>query len=426
MNPKYKNFFIILFSIFFVVLLFASRQGTLTNTNAQEQLKDIPLIDSHNQNSNFNIPEVAAPNAKLSKIFGAARPASVKIVAKVDNASLFNPNHQDSPDNPHDNLDSTIGIGTGFFISEDGLVLTAYHVVDITEFNFKPEFTKLIKFEAISPDNQSYPLELIAFDAILDLALLQAKTDHKVAKLNLATRSPRKGAEIVAIGNSRNDFLAARSGRVIQLGITGPKGRFADQTIELSAPLAAGDSGGPVLNTKGEVIGVTSYIAYNPGGLESNSPHVPRILKPFVDELPDYASFAINLAENPQTIINLKAGVNRDVPVIGFSSGPNLDYDPDFSSVYLGELPGAVVSTVAKNGPAEQAGLHSLQRDSAQGIITADVIVAIDDVKTPTMNDVIDLLFDKEVGDEVILTVQREAKTIKLKLVLGAKSKVFN
>ncbi len=432
MNPKYKNYFIALFSIFFLVLLFASKQSVNSAiiTNNQDLNQKSPHIDSNGQSNSFKLPEVSPLNAKLTKIFGNARPATLKIIAKVDNTILFNtssdnPGATEDKKNPHESLDTTIGIGTGFFISEDGLVLTAYHVVDKTEFNFRPEFTKLITFEGLSSDNKSYPLELIAFDAILDLALLQAKTEDKVAALVLANTSPRKGSEIVAIGNSRDDFLAARSGRVIQLGIRGPKGRFADQTIELSAPLASGDSGGPVLNVHGEVVGVTSYIAYNPDGLEPNQNHVPRILKPFVDQLPDYASFAINLAENSQTINNLKAGINRDVPVIGFSSGPNLDYDPKFSSIYLGELAGAVVNSVAPNGPAEQAGLRSLTLDRAQNIIAADVIVAIDDVATATMNDVIDLLFDKEVGEEVILTVQRDGQTINLSLVLGAKSEVF-
>ena len=97
-----------------------------------------------------------------------------------------------------------LGIGTGFFVSPDGLVLTAYHVVDPG-----PAFAGEERLVARGPDGQRYPLELVGFDAFLDLALLQAVGAEDVPYLPLESRELTVGSNVVAIGNSRNDFLEA-------------------------------------------------------------------------------------------------------------------------------------------------------------------------------------------------------------------------
>ena len=349
-----------------------------------------------------NLPEVVAPEGVLAEVFDNTRPATLRVEARVD--SLF--------------LGGPLGVGSGFFISPEGLVVTAYHVVDTSEI---PERYKgNVEFLAVTPDEQEYSLKLVGFDAYLDLAVMQAEVVGEVPFLPLAESLPRVGSEVVAIGNSRDSFLEARAGRVTQIGVDAPRARFADDTIQLTAALAPGDSGGPVINEQGEVLGVVSYIALN------NSQEVPQFLRGYLGSEPDFAAYAAPILNGSDTLNAIMMGERRDVPVIGFSWGG--DYNPAASQVDLGDLPGAVVGTVRPGSPAELAGLQGIVATgrTPDTIQTADVIVALDGEAAPSFNDLIELLYIKGVGETVTVTVQRGGETFKLRLELGAKREVFN
>ncbi len=405
MSSKNKRNILIAVSILLLLTAFLAKNEQIFSKQNLTNLRwDLSQKQEAANVDNQGIQE-AVLSGRSAIVFKEARPATLKIEIRLKDDKLMT-----HPGFGTAFADSTIGLGSGFFISDGGLVLTAYHVVDKSELYYIPGDGKNLELVAIDANENSYELELLAFDAILDLAILQANVTGKVPKLELASKTPKLGSTILAIGNSHEQFLAARTGKVVQIGITGPKGRFADETIELSAALAAGDSGGPVLNTKAEVVGVTSYIAYNPNHHSASSAT---------------ASFAIPITKDSPALANLLAGKNRDVAVIGFSSGSGLDYDPEQASINLGKLPGAVVDKVKKGGPADKAGLHSIQLDEFNHILKADVIVAIDGVATKTMEDVIDLLFDKRVGDKIKLSVQRQDELLELELTLGAKNEVF-
>lgn len=344
------------------------------------------------------LPAIVAPEGRLAAVFEAARPATLRIEARVPGAGARGP----------------VGVGTGFFISEDGLVLTANHVVDISAMS--PAVRRNVEFIAIDSQRNEYRLQLVGFDAYLDLAVLKAAVRAPVPYLPLARASPRVGSEIVAIGNSNGDFLQGRAGRVSRLGVASPRARFADNTIELTAALSPGDSGGPVLNSDGEAVGVVSFISFNPSGI---APEVPPHLRGLI--LPQFASFAVPVTQDSEVLAALIAGERRDFPVIGFTAEG--DYDPRRSAVFLGREPGVVVREVAPNSPASGAGLRGLER--VGGEIRADVIIAIDDEPTPTFNDLLAVINAKGVGAMVTVTVQRGFETVRLQLELGARQEVF-
>ena len=356
-------------------------------------------------NHQRQLPDVIAPTGELADLYEELRPATLKIEARVDSTFLSGP----------------LGIGTGFFISPDGLLLTAYHVVDIT--STPQDFRENLEFVAVSPDGTEYSLSLVGFDIYFDLALLKADVQEEVPYLPLAQEAPLIGSNIVAIGNSRDDFLEARAGRVLKIGVDSPRVTFADDTIQLTAALAPGDSGGPVINDSGEAIGVVSYIAFNP------DQNVPLYLQPFINEAPSFASYAAPVTVENEVIEALMRGERRDVPVIGFSAGiPNRipsSYDPeDIRFPDLGELPGVIVGRVQPNGPASAAGFKDL--DVQDNSFIADVIVAVDDEPTIDFPRLLEVLYQKGVGQTVTVTVQRGTKTFKLRLELGAKREVFN
>lgn len=364
-----------------------------------------------------DLPEVVAPEGALLEAFKEARPATVQIEI-VSSAFAF--------------ADTPLGLGTGFFISADGLMLTAYHVVDPA-----PNFPGKASFEALGPDGKRYPLELIGFDAYHDIALLQADGAEDVPYLPLTADTPVIGSEVVAIGNSRGDFLQGRAGEVRRLDVRAVQANFADGTFELSSALAPGDSGGPVVNAAGEVLGVVSYIAFAPRATSS----VPEAgLFPLLRTVPSgdgYAAYAVPVAVDDATLAALRRGEQQDIPVIGFVGGVQglrSDYDPRYQSgAYLGPRPGVVVGTVQPGGPAERAGLRSAAQrqlyDSSgafQEVQTrADVIVAVDGERTPTFEALLGVVRRKQVGQEVEIGVQRGDELLQLRLELGGKRKVF-
>ena len=357
-----------------------------------------------------DLPEVIAPIGQLAEVFENSRPAALQIEARSSSTGY---------------VGAPIGIGTGFFISEDGYLLTAYHVVDNSGL---PEgLRKSIIYVGVSPDKTEYDLTVVGFDAYFDLALLKAEVKENVAFLPLATSSVKVRDSIVAIGNSRGDFLAARAGEVSRLGVDRPKARFADQTIELTAALAPGDSGGPILNKQGEAVGVVSFISFAPDDLASKTYVAPFLL----NRTRDFAAYAIPISVDSELIAELKTGAKNDIPVIGFSapdarSGIPQDYTPLESSLRLGRKAGAIVFDVRLGGPADLAGIKGIEVSAEGEVTSADVIVAVNDEPTPTFDDLIETLYVKSIGETVTVTVQRGKQTFKVRLELGARNQVFN
>lgn len=356
------------------------------------------------------LPPVAEPTGQLASAFQSTRAASLRIEARCG------PSYGNEP----------IGIGTGFFIRSDGLVLTAYHVVDSTEQGAPCP----VRYVAVGPERLEYPLTMVGFDAYHDLAVLQAKVRRAVPTVPLAVQLPRPGTRVVAVGNSRNEFLQARAGEVTRLGVHAGRPDFADNTIELTTSLAPGDSGGPVVDAAGRAVGVVSYISFDPGAMTS-SRYVPPFLRGV--QLPQgYASYAVPVGGS-DLVAKLEAGERRDVPVVGFTWRPGFDYDPRAGDAYLGPRPGVIVWQVQPGGPADAAGLRgyaeerSVARDGR--VISrprADVITALDGVSTPTFYDLLALVRQKSIGQTVTLTVERGNATLQIPLRLGAERSVFS
>lgn len=355
-------------------------------------------------------PAVVAPTGRLAVAYEESRDATVRIEARCEGVVRR----------------QAVGIGTGFFVREDGLLMTAYHVVDPTGTVACP-----LEYVGVSPSGSEYDLDLLGFDAYFDLAVMQADVPAEVPFIALSQEVPDVGTGVVAIGNSRGDFLEARSGRVTRLGVQAGRADFADDTIELTAALAPGDSGGPVLNDEGEAVGVVSYISFSPDALSSDT-YVPPFLRGLA--LPQgFASYAIPVNRTSDLVVSVLAGLRRDVPVIGFTWNGQ-DYDPKTSEVFLGQRAGTVVWQVRDGGPADLAGLRSFTQrrifgdDGSQvGVMpVADVIVAVDGESTPGFYELLEVIRRKEIGQVVLLTVQRGNATFQLDLVLGAKRSVFS
>ncbi len=385
------------FALAAVLLVVVALGGGLTRPRTLQHVVDGP-------------PPVVRPTGQLERAFELAREASVRIEARCGGALRG----------------QVLGLGTGFFIRDDGQVLTAYHVVDTSSTGLNCP----VSYVAVTPERLEYPLLLVGFDAYLDLAVLQADVGRSVPVIPLAAAAPSPGTPVVAIGNSRDEFLQARAGEVTRLGVHAGRADFADGTIELTNALAPGDSGGPVVNDRGEAVGVVSYISFNPGAMTSDG-----YLPPFLRGVPlprDFAAYAVPVVGNRALLGRLASGEQHDVPVVGFQWRQGLDYDPANSDVYLGPRPGPIVFSVQPGGPADRAGLRSMQERTVQArdgsttrVPQADVIVAVDGVATPTFYDLLAVIRGKAIGETVTITVQRGGATFRLPLELEAKRAVF-
>ncbi|GIW23942.1 S1C family serine protease [Meiothermus sp.] len=277
------------------------------------------------------------------------------------------------------------GTGSGFYISADGLVMTAYHVIEDTR-----------SFRVVNAQRGSFPAELVGYDEFRDLAVLRAKVNGPVPFLALETTTgPQVGEPLLAIGNSRGAFIAPRYGLVntVERDIFP---FFNSIAISTTIPLAPGDSGGPVLNQAGRVVAVVVAIG-QPNGV--------------------FESFLSPLQGLDGVIGQLKAGRKRDVPYIGVQL---FQIDDEIAATLNIPREGVLIQGLLRGGAAEQAGLQgfSIRRENGREIYNFDVILEADG---RPFNDVTQLqryIRSKEVGDSVTLTIRRGTQTLKVELKL--------
>ncbi|TSC95165.1 MAG: hypothetical protein CEN87_177 [Parcubacteria group bacterium Licking1014_1] len=152
-----------------------------------------------------------------------------------------------------------IGGGTGFVVSEDGLVLTNKHVV----------LDKKAEYTVLTNDGQKYPAKVSALDPVQDLAIIKIESAQKFKAIKLGDSSEIQiGQSVIAIGNALGEFrntvsVGVISGleRTIFASGTGGFSETLEDIIQTDAAINTGNSGGPLLNLKGEVIGVNTAMA---------------------------------------------------------------------------------------------------------------------------------------------------------------------
>ncbi|WP_286879236.1 serine protease, partial [Thermus sp.] len=137
--------------------------------------------------------------------------------------------------------------GTGFFVGKDE-ALTAYHVVAGKR--------EVVLYTAAGTRLKA---RVVGFSEPRDLAYLKAEGEGPRALPLGPLTPPRPGEAVLHIGNGRGEFLAPRYGRVLRLEAS-PSPFLPQGLVETSLPLAPGDSGGPVLNREGRVLGVAVAI----------------------------------------------------------------------------------------------------------------------------------------------------------------------
>ena len=236
------------------------------------------LVTSYNVAQAFSGPDTFAdlaekvsPSVVNISTTGVIEQSSPQIPSIED---FFNfPFNMPSPEQSEREFSS---LGSGFVISEDGYIVTNNHVVQNAS-DIQVTFTNGLKLEA----------ELIAFDNETDLALLKVDTTDKLPSLEFGdSDSAKVGSWVMAIGNPHG------LGGSVTAGIVSARGRMLggryDDFIQTDAAINRGNSGGPLFNLDGEVIGVNSMILSPSGGSIGLGFAIPsNLAKNIIDQLKD-------------------------------------------------------------------------------------------------------------------------------------------
>jgi len=290
------------------------------------------------------------------------------------------------------------GAGSGFVIDPRGYILTNFHVVEGAQ-----------SIEVVLGDQSRYPAKFIGADQRNDVALVKIDPKGKnLAALPLGDSAAiQVGQKVLAIGNPFGFQSTLTTGVVSALGRTvqTSQSTFIDEAIQTDAAINRGNSGGPLINSHGQVIGINSAI-YTPTGTTAG------------------IGFAIpiNTAKSIANDLMTDGRVHRaflgveTLPVGGWLS----------EALDLPVKEGLLVQRATNGGPAAAAGIHGGDRVAQAGMrriaIGGDVITAIDSQKVASQLDVNLVLNHKRPGDTVNVTLYRGGKKMDIPVKLGERT----
>ncbi len=273
--------------------------------------------------------------------------------------------------------------GSGVFISSDGYVLTNNHVVEDTS-----------SVELILADGSQVPAKIVGTDLYADLAVLKGEVKSPVAAQLGNSDVLKPGETVIAIGSPLGDFkntvtvgVVSATGRNLDTG----QGYSIEGLIQTDAAINQGNSGGPLINLAGQVVGINTLVVRGSGmgGTQAEG-----------------LGFAI-----PS---NTARAFAEQVIQKGYFARPSLGIrwqpiTPHIAAAY--NLPvewGVYVTSVVLGSPAEKAGLQ-------QG----DIVVKIGDTTLDEDHSFINALFNYQPGQTVVLKVVRDGAQIELQVTLG-------
>ena len=317
------------------------------------------------------------------RIYHSASPAVANILTKATEYDFF--------------MDAVPveGAGSGFIIDPRGYILTNYHVVAGAQ-----------TMEVVLGDQTRYPAKFIGADQRNDVALVKIDPKGKtLASLTLGDSSTLQvGQKVLAIGNPFGFQSTLTTGVISALGRTvqTSESTFIDEAIQTDASINRGNSGGPLINTHGEVIGINSAI-YTPTGATAG------------------IGFAIPINTAKLIASDLISGGKVRRAYLGVQTIPVGGWLSEALDLPVQE--GLLVEQSTKGGPAAAAGIQGGNRVAQAGMrrimIGGDVIIAIDGQKVASQFDVNVVLNRKRPGDTVNVTLYRGAKKMEIPVRLG-------
>ena len=268
-----------------------------------------------------------------------------------------------------------MALGSGFFVSEDGYLVTNNHVVDNSD-----------NFTVTTTDGTEYHAKLVGKDDRTDLALLKVSAGKPFAYVKFSQEPIRVGQWIVAVGNPFGLGGTVTAGIVSATGREIGSGPY-DNFIQIDAPVNRGNSGGPTFNLKGEVIGINTSI-YSPSGGSVG------------------IAFAIPAATAEHVIAALKDHGSVVRAWLGVEIQPITSEIAD--SLHLDNVHGALVAQPQANSPAAKAGIQA-----------GDAILALDGKEVKDAHDLAVRVAEYAPATTVALSVWRGGEKKEMQVQLG-------
>ena len=271
-----------------------------------------------------------------------------------------------------------ISSGSGFIISEEGYIVTNAHVVEtVLEDDSKSVMVNVPGYDDM------IPADVVGSDEPTDIAVVKLREEHAYNSVILGDSDMLQVGEIaVAIGNP----LGTLEGTVT-VGVISATGRemnskgYLMELIQTDASINEGNSGGPLINSFGEVVGVTNAKMGSAEGLGFAIPITP--IKSVIESLINY-------------------GYVTDRPYLGITVTTISEGD------YNGAVPGVYIAELDDGGPGEEAGPK-----------VADLIISMDGVAISRSNDIIGVRGSHSVGDVITVVVSRDGEEMSFDLTIG-------
>ncbi len=277
-------------------------------------------------------------------------------------------------------VNKTVSSGSGFIINADGYAVTNAHVV-----NSAIQNSGYSLFASVPGKDELVPCEVIGTDVMTDCAVIKLAGggDYNYVTLG-SSDSLRTGELVVAIGNALGTFDGT-----VTVGVVSSLDRqishegYRLKVLQTDAAINSGNSGGPLINSFGEVIGITNakMVINDSEGLGFAIP-IDRV-KSVIESLINYG-VVVNRSYLGVTLTN----VTEDA--------------------YYGAEPGVYVYEYVEDGPADQAGLK-----------IGDKIISVDGVAISSSDDIIDIRDSHNVGDTVVFVIERNGERMNIDFVIG-------
>ncbi len=261
------------------------------------------------------------------------------------------------------------GTGSGVIISPDGYIVTNNHVIkDASEIEITLE------------NKKTYKAELIGTDPNTDIAILKIEADNLQYLTFGDSDNLELGEWVLAIGNPYNLGTTVTSGIVSAKGRDLKGNKRIENFIQTDAVVNPGNSGGALINTKGQLIGINTMIFSMNGSYIGYSFAIPsNIVKKITDDILEFGSIQ-------KGVLGVKAAeLNGEIA----------------KKLGINQTEGVYIYEIEKNSGADKAGLE-----------TGDIIIKINNIKVATMADLLGYLKTKRPGDKIEVTIIRN-NTIK-------------
>ena len=331
-------------------------------------------------------------SSDASVMLEAKRQAAALQVASVDTGKVLTPSEVYAQ-----NVNSTVGIttsittnyfgyqttsaaaGSGFILTQDGYILTNYHVVEGSN-----------SIKVTTYDGSSYDAQLIGYDESNDIAVLKIDASDLTPVVLGDSDTLNVGDSVVAIGNPLGELTFSLTTGVVS-ALDRPVTLSTGTTMNLiqtDCAINSGNSGGALFNLYGEVIGITNAKYSGSSGSGASI---------------DNIGFAIPINSVRSIVDSIIEKGYVAKPYIGVMVADVSDEAKNY-----GTPAGAAVASVTEGGPADKAGLQ-----------TNDIITAVDGKEISGKSDLSSIIADHAAGDKLTLSVYRQGQTLTLTVEIG-------